>query len=141
MDKALVDTDILSEILKGYDQTVIQNVANYQRHFPQLTLSTASITEITKGLWKKRKTAKLASFLSLLKTQEIVPFDTACAELAGKLFADLERKGLPIGWGDVIIGATAITHDLVLVTGNMKHFGRLNQVGYAIQLMNWREAV
>lgn len=138
MDKTLLDTDILSEILKGHDQKVVQNARTYQVHHPKLTLSSISVAEISKGLWKKKQASKLASFLSLLETQEILPFNSACAELAGKLFADLERQGLPIGWGDVMIGATAITYNLVLSTGNVKHFSRLNQIGYTIKLVNWR---
>lgn len=47
--------------------------------------------------------------------------------------AFLRKKGQPIEDADIIIGATAIVNDMVMVTENIKHIGRLN----GIVIENW----
>jgi tRNA(fMet)-specific endonuclease VapC len=37
-----------------------------------------------------------------------------------------------------MIAALAVTNRLELVTGNMSHYQRLPQIGYALTLTNWR---
>lgn len=52
-------------------------------------------------------------------------------------FADiktiLNSKGLLIDDFDLLIGATALTHDLIMVTDNLKHFSRIP----GIKIENW----
>jgi tRNA(fMet)-specific endonuclease VapC len=40
---------------------------------------------------------------------------------------------------DPLIAATAVFHGLTLVTGNLKHFERVQKLGYALELDNWRD--
>jgi len=71
---------------------------------------------------------------------EILPLDYASGELAGELYARLESAGVPIGRLDPLIAATALRHQLVLVTGNVRHFQRVAELGYPLEIVNWREA-
>jgi len=41
---------------------------------------------------------------------------------------------------DPLIAATALHHQLVLVSANVAHYQRVVQVGYSLRLENWREA-
>ena len=52
--------------------------------------------------------------------------------------ADLERTGQPIGFADAMIAATALQHNLTLVTGNISHYQRIQGLGYSLKLDNWR---
>ncbi len=63
---------------------------------------------------------------------------TKSAELAGRIYAELERTGQPIGRADPIVAAIAIAENLLLATGNTKHYERIQQLGYALRLTNWR---
>jgi tRNA(fMet)-specific endonuclease VapC len=81
---------------------------------------------------------RLEQFSSMIDTAEILFMDLAIAKLAGRIEADLQRTGQPIGIADTIIAATAIAHDLVLVTGNQAHYQRLPPLGYNLHLDNWR---
>lgn len=45
-----------------------------------------------------------------------------------ELKADLKLKGTPIDDFDLLIGATAITNNLTLVTDNTKHFSRIEKL-------------
>lgn len=66
--------------------------------------------------------------------------DRPAAELAGRIFADLERTGQPIGRADPMIAGIALHHGLVLVTANTDHFRRIADLGYSLELEKWREA-
>ena len=46
MNKSLLDTDILSEIIKGFDQTVARNAATYRQSYGHYTLSAITVMEI-----------------------------------------------------------------------------------------------
>lgn len=58
-----------------------------------------------------------------------LPFDDRAADVYGGVGADLERVGRPIGPNDLLIAATALAHDLTLVTHSISEFGRVPGLG------------
>ena len=66
--------------------------------------------------------AKLAAFLAPFAS---LPFDDSCADTYGRVRAQLERAGTPIGPNDLMIAAIAVTHNLTLVTHNTREFERI----------------
>ena len=58
MDKALLDTDILSEVLKAQNANIIERVTAYKAAFEQLTISVITVMEIVKGLHKMQRVAR-----------------------------------------------------------------------------------
>ncbi|OGT25341.1 MAG: hypothetical protein A2Z17_04635 [Gammaproteobacteria bacterium RBG_16_66_13] len=63
----------------------------------------------------------------------VLPFDRPAAETYGRLRAELERVGTPLSEPDLRIAAIALTHDLTVVTGNVRHFARVP----GLQVENW----
>jgi len=61
MTKALLDTDILSEYLKGHDQTVANNAARYARQYSVFTFTSVTVYEIVDGLELKAASSQLKS--------------------------------------------------------------------------------
>jgi predicted nucleic acid-binding protein len=61
----------------------------------------------------------------VLPAVSFLPYDVAAAQVFGQIAAELERAGTPLADADLQIAATAICHDLELVTGNVKHFERV----------------
>jgi tRNA(fMet)-specific endonuclease VapC len=139
MDKVLLDTDIFSEVLKGRNQVVARNAAAYRQHFGHYTLSAITVMEVVKGFQKAQRPDRIQSLLASLVTEEILPLDQDAAELAGRIYGELERKGQPIGRADPMVAAIALQHKLVLVTGNMNHFERILNLGFALSLHDWRK--
>jgi tRNA(fMet)-specific endonuclease VapC len=105
---------------------------------PQLVLrlkghnpSQVKISSVVKAelLYGARKSARPPENLRLLRDFfapfRSLPFDDACAAHYGILRADLERSAKPIGPHDMMIAATAIAHDLTLVTHNVDEFSRV----------------
>ncbi len=138
MDKVLLDTDIFSEILKGVDRTIAARATAYFAIFGRYTISTITVLEIVKGLHKVGREERIEQFLAGLSTIELLTLDLAGAELAGRIYADLERTGQPIGRADPMIAAIAIRHDLPLITGNLAHYQRIQGLRYPLKLDNWR---
>ena len=58
----------------------------------------------------------------------VLSYDAAAARVYGQIRALLESAGRPLADADLQIAATALLHDLVLVTGNVKHFKRVPQL-------------
>ncbi len=139
MDKALLDTDIFSEILKGIDSRVVARALDYRAALGAFIISMITIMEIVKGLHKVQREDRIQQFLSGLAAVEVLSLDLQSSTLAGRIYADLERTGQPIGRADPMIAAVALRYGLTLVTGNMRHFQRVQTVGYDLKLANWRD--
>jgi tRNA(fMet)-specific endonuclease VapC len=139
MDKALLDTDIFSEILKGVDQTVASRAISYHNTFGCYTISVITVMEIVKGFYKLQREDYIQRFLAGITTVvDLLTLDLRSSELAGRIYADLERTGRPIGRVDPIVAAIALHHGLTLVTGNLSHYRRIQMLGYDLKLENWR---
>ena len=135
MDLSLLDTDIVSEILRGRNKKVTVQAAMYRRQFGQLTLS---VLEIVAGLARHQREEGIAKFLRFALTEQVISLDTESAEIAGRIHGALQSQGLSIGVVDPMIAAIAIRNGLVLATGNTAHYARVQQLGFGLRLIDWR---
>ena len=138
MNKALLDTDIYSEVLKAIDPNVARNATAYRQAHGVFTISSVTLMELVRGFQKKQSQRSLQTFRSAVALEEVLDFGHAAAELAGQISGELERIGRPIGMADPMIAAVALTQGLDMVTGNTAHFQRIQQLGYPLHLANWR---
>ena len=90
-------------------------------------ISIISIAELYDGVVgatdPERSERELLEFLG----QGITPveLDTATCRLFAQERSRLRRAGTPIGDFDLMIGATAVRHDLTLLSNNRRHFQRI----------------
>lgn len=140
MSKSLLDTDILSEILKGRNTTIVAKAQEYLKVYPMFTVSTVSIMEIVCGYQRAQRMDRLNQFLQAATVMELLPFDSESATLAGRIDGDLWRIGQIIGRADPMIAAQAIVNGLILVSGNVEYYQRIQLLGYSLQIENWRES-
>jgi tRNA(fMet)-specific endonuclease VapC len=138
VDKALLDTDAFSEVLKGVNANVVVRATQYRSQFGTYTISTITVVEIVKGFHKMQREERLQKFMESLSAVEILTLDLNSAERAGRIYADLERTGQPIGRADPMIAAIAIHNNLTLITGNTTHYERIQKLGHQLRLDNWR---
>lgn len=138
VNKALLDTDTLSEIGKGKNPSITANAKTYRRAYGYYSFSTITVLEIVRGYQKSQQLQHLNAFLASIGGEEVFPFDVAAAELAGRITGDLDRIGQPIGRADPMIAAVAIEQGLELVTGNIAHYQRIQQLGYPLRVVSWR---
>ena len=106
---------------------------------PPVEQATTTITlgELLYGA-AKRGGAQLVSRVRevLALATEILPFDAHAAEVYGPLRADLERQGKRLDEPDLRIASIALSRDITLVTGNIRHFKRVP----GLSIENWLEA-
>jgi tRNA(fMet)-specific endonuclease VapC len=119
-------------------QVVAQRATSYQATFGYYTIASITVMEVVKGLHKVGREARIQQFLQHLTQVEVLSFDEESSVLAGRIFADLERTGQPIGRADPMIAASTLHHGLTLVTGNTTHYERIKTLGYPLVIENWR---
>ena len=90
--------------------------------------------ELYYGAYKSSRQEQNLALLEKLfgKFQSLV-FDGHAAQIFGKIRADLQRQGQPIGPYDLQIAAIALANDLTLVTHNTREFSRVN----GLRLADW----
>ena len=112
MNKALIDTDTYSEVLKAINPTVAQNATLYRQQHGVLSLSAITLMEIVYGFERVQTVPRLQSFLTAVASEEVLEFERNAAELAGRIAGDLDRTGQTIGKADPVIAAVALQHGL-----------------------------
>ena len=127
----LVDTDVLSAGAPSRRRASAALILWMDRNSDRLFLSTITVAEIADGIAKarregaRRKATDLAGWLEAvlhLYGDRILPFDVAAARVAGALSDRARSKGQNPGFPDLAIAATAVIHQLTVLTGNLRHF-------------------
>jgi predicted nucleic acid-binding protein len=134
MDEALLDTDILSEVLKAKDARVLANAQQYLAQHARLSFSAITLYEVLRGLVATGATKQLASFLQTAGNSEVMPISVPILRRAADLWAAANAGGHPRDDADLIIGATALEVGRVLVTGNTSHFDWIQD----LRVDDWR---
>ena len=134
MEPSLLDTDTPSEVMKGVDQHVQANARRYLTTFGHFTFSLITRYEILRGLKARRATRQLARFAQRCQHSVVLPLTDAIIVQAAYLYALLHQAGQLISDADILIAATALKHNLVMVTENVNHFRRIP----GLSIESWR---
>src|SRR5262245_41730156 len=122
--RTLLDSDIWSEIMRAKNASVAARAATYLSQHGCFILSTVTVFEIVRGLQKENRQDKIDQFDELLEDVEVLDLDRQAADLAGRIYGELDRRGHRIDFGDALIAGIALRHRLCLATGNTAHFSR-----------------
>lgn len=122
----LLDTNICIDFLHGE----LEDGYRLMRESPRRLFKLPAIVvgELLLGVekaplkWRQREQRKVEVFLEEF---EVVPFDASCARAFAKMRAELESRGMTIGPMDMMIAATALANNAVLVTNNVREFIRV----------------
>lgn len=120
----LLDTVVVSELRKAQPDAGV--LAFLKGQAPDTVfLSVLTIGEVEAGIERQRSSNpefadKLAQWLAVMELQfarSILPVTPVIAKLWGRLCVQTGNKGI-----DNLIAATALVHNLTVVTRNVKHF-------------------
>lgn len=127
------DTDVLSAVIRRDPPLhLIRRLAQVppERQF------TTSVTlgELLYGAARRGSAALTEKVRGVVvRAQVILPFDEAAAEVYGPLRARLEREGQRLDEPDLRIASIALSRELVMITGNLRHFARVPD----LDVENW----
>lgn len=121
----LIDTNVLSELRRKNPSASV--VAWFSQRPPvTLHISVLTLGEIRKGIDGLADEARRMKMLDWLETDlpafftgRILPVDAQVADRWGRMVA---AAGRPLSAIDSLLAATALAHDLILVTRNVKDF-------------------
>lgn len=130
----LLDTSVLSEFAPGR-RAVAESVVDWLEEREVCSyVSVISLQEFERGLAKlvrqghSAKARAISNWIDALLdqySQRIIDINQVTAQRAGQLEDAAIGKGFSPGLADALIGATAIAHDGMVLTRNLRHFEQL----------------
>ncbi len=116
----LLDTNFVIGLLRGFRSYWDYLDALLERTLP--SISTITRAEVYTGCHpaEEKETKRLLDYFATL------PVESSVADLAGQYVYHFSRRGITLHIEDALIGATAVTEGLNLVTQNVTHFPMLS---------------
>jgi tRNA(fMet)-specific endonuclease VapC len=130
----MLDTNICIYLIKKNRPEILRHLRRTEP--ADVCLSAITVSELTYGVEKsarpERNRVALTRFLAPFT---ILPYDDHAALQYGRVRAQLEAMGQPIGALDTLIGAHALSRNLILVTNNIREFQKIQ----GLRVENWTE--
>ncbi|MBF0486715.1 MAG: type II toxin-antitoxin system VapC family toxin [Nitrospirae bacterium] len=125
--KYLIDTDWLIDLLKGVE-LVRQKLQEFSHD--GLSISIISLAGIYVGIYDSKTQDKQQQSLDAFLTPNLVVLgiDADICKVFARQRKVLRKSGLLIDDFDLLIAATAICYDLVILTNNIRHFKRVENL-------------
>ncbi|MXX92675.1 MAG: type II toxin-antitoxin system VapC family toxin [Chloroflexi bacterium] len=122
----LVDTDWVIHYLNG-DDNICERLDRVRDD--GVAVSIVTLAEVYEGISQSPdQTAEELAFLRLLGGFEVLGLRDDICKLFGFERARLRSAGTLIGDFDLLIGCTAVIHDLTVLTNNRRHFERIADI-------------
>jgi tRNA(fMet)-specific endonuclease VapC len=122
--RALIDTDWAIHYLNDHPG-IVARLRELQEE--GLALSMISVAELYEGVYYSRDPeGNVHALQDFLRGVTLLSVDERTCQIFGRERGRLRAAGLLIGDFDLLIGATALQHDLTLLTNNRRHFERLD---------------
>jgi len=119
----MLDTNICIYVMKNYPLALLEKFNSLAE---QLCVSSITLGELHYGAEKSaRRVNNLTAIEHFVARLDVLPFGAKAAAHYGQVRAELERAGTPCGPHDMQIGGHARSEGLIVVTNNMREFGRM----------------
>ena len=119
--RMVVDTGIFIDYLRARDKskTILQDLPDNV----ELYISSITLYELYMGATSAQKWVDVKT---LTEDIPVLPFTKTIAEKAAIVYQELKKENKIIEFRDIFIAATALVHDLPILTRNKKHFTRVD---------------
>ena len=119
----LIDTDRVIDLLAGRQEATRLLRSSIG---DGLTISLMTYGEVLAGVYYGHDSvAAEAGFRSFLREIDVLPIDEPVIVRFARIYGALRSIGQPIDATDALVAATAIEHNLTLVTRNLRHYRRV----------------
>jgi tRNA(fMet)-specific endonuclease VapC len=114
----LLDTNIVSFAIKN-NLIIKERLEELRSQEELISISCITYFEVKRGLFAVKASKQLERFDDFCKDFQIIFLDDlAILEKAAEIYANLRLRGLPIQTEDILIAATAIIKDFILVSND-----------------------
>lgn len=126
MKSYLLDTSVIINYLQGKDNIVklLNNIEG------ELASSYVCLAELYEGVYRVKNKLEIEKDVTdfFKSLSALYPVDEKVAKQFGEIRAKLKLQGSVIEDIDIFIAATCLVYDLTLITQNVKHFSRINNL-------------
>jgi tRNA(fMet)-specific endonuclease VapC len=128
----LIDTNIIIYSLKN-DKKVQEKFLEYEKIPKYISIITYGelLYGAKKSEWAEKNCAKVYRLKNLFP---ILPIDLPIMEIFSGLKSKYRKVGITIDDFDLLIAATALAYNQTVVTNNVKHFSRIEE----LKIENWK---
>lgn len=128
MPEYLFDTDTIINFFRNKEDTiqVFERLAKFKKAISVITLA-----EFLVGCAKSPEPSRSKKFFLKFLSNNKIKVYTVNRKIAAsyvEIRTDLEKRGEKLSNFDLLIAATALSQNLILVTGNKKHFQRIKRL-------------
>ena len=124
MLRYLLDTNLCIRVLRDRPAGLR---ARFNAEASSLCISDVVLYELLFGAEKSARPVENRTGVERFAARlSVLPFDSAAAAHTADIRATLERRGTPIGSYDVMIAGSARSRGLIVVTGNLREFNRVD---------------
>ncbi len=120
----ILDTTVIIDILRG-NKLVLEKVKDLEDKSVVLSTTSISVFEIWQGIKETENEEKIQNFFESIN---VFMFDIQDAQEAGRIQARLKKQGLIIDPEDSMIAGIAKIHKESVLTKNIHHFERINNL-------------
>lgn len=134
MPSHLLDTNILSDLIRNPEGAVASGIARLSlRQRGDLCTSIVVAAELRFGVLRRQSERLTRKVEEILASVEVLPLESDADRHYAKLRVHLEKSGWVIRANDMLIAAHALAAGCILVTDNVREFGRIP----GLRLENW----
>lgn len=132
MTRYSLDTNCIRPILRG-NPRILQRVRSHLDVGDEFVLDAITYYETKRGLLAAGATAQMTRFESFSERFGVLMLDRETLDEAAKIYALLKERGRLIEDADLLIGAQAVVHNLVVISRNVRHLERIPN----LRVENW----
>ncbi len=122
MSGFMLDTDISSYIIKRRPATLL---AKFKQNAETVSVSVMTAAELRFGAEKAGRPGLTELVEKYLERITILDWTSEVTVPYGRIRAELERAGKPMGSMDLLIASHAVSRGMTLVTNNLRHFSNV----------------
>jgi tRNA(fMet)-specific endonuclease VapC len=131
LTRYLLDTNIIADLVRNPQGKAARRIAKAGED--NICTSIIVAAELRYGCEKRASPLLQRAVADVLDEIEILPLEAPADAEYGRIRAELEAAGAPIGSNDLLIAAHARTLDATVVTANLREFKRVRD----LKVENW----
>jgi tRNA(fMet)-specific endonuclease VapC len=131
LTRYLLDTNIISDLIRNPKGKVAKHIARVGEN--NVCTSIIVAAELRYGCAKSGSKRLLEAVENLLRELDVLSLEGPADAEYGRIRAELERNGSPIGGNDLLIAAHALAIEATMVTANVAEFARVD----GLNVQNW----